>query len=93
MWLARRLQMKKSIHILNGLYVSLEAITAFDFADESQILIYTGDVLNPFIVVHDKSCQEGRSSGSFSYVKIQDLHRIKRELCKFFEIEAPKHES
>jgi len=85
--------MKKSIHILNGFYVSLEAITAFDFTGESQILIYTGDVLNPFIVDHDKSYPEGGSSGTFSYVKIQDLHRIKRELCKFFEIEEPKLES
>ena len=85
--------MKKSIHILNGLYVRLEAITAFDFAGETQILIYTGDVQNPFIVDYAELYPEGHTSGVFNYVKIQDLHRIKRELCKFFEIEAPKLES
>ena len=79
--------MKKFIHILSGLYVNLEAITAVDFTDGAQILIYIGNAEGPFIVEHNESYPDGMVQGPFQYVKIQELHRIKRELCKLLEIE------
>lgn len=78
----------KYIKIFKGLYVNLEQITAFDFLEnESQIVIYPGDESGMFVVEYSDSYPNGEVSGRFRYVKSEDFHRIKRELCEFFEIE------
>ena len=81
--------MKKCIKIFEGLYVNLENVTAFDFTDDFQIVIFTGDE-SSFTVDYSDLYPNGKIEGSFfRYVKIQDIHRIKREICEYFEIDKP----
>ena len=82
--------MKKCIHIVDGFYLNLELIATFYFIDDTQIQIGFGIEENAIIIEHDADKKSGRYNQNFIRVNIQELHRIKRELCSFFEIDEPK---
>ncbi|AGH81338.1 hypothetical protein PCNPT3_07000 [Psychromonas sp. CNPT3] len=85
--------MSKCINIFKGLYLNLDQIVAFDIADNHQIFIYSS--IHPennsgmFIVTYSESPEDEDSLGAYKHVTMQEMHRIKRELCAYFKIVEP----
>ncbi len=81
--------MTKCIKISECTYVNLKHVGYFHINDK-QIVISAGGE-SCFTVEYSDSYPDGKlKTPYFHYVKIQDLHRIKREICKYFKIDEPK---
>jgi hypothetical protein len=88
--------MSKCTKIFDNLYLNLKQIVTFEVVADEQLKIITSahPETNESIMLitfsSDADTVLGRATEGFIYVKLQELHRIKREISKFMGIKEPK---
>jgi len=87
--------MSKSTKITEGFYLNLKQIVTFEVISDEQIIIITNANFESassqlIITISKKPDEQSRATDGVIYVKLQELHRIKRDVSNYLGIKEPK---